>query len=162
MSIASVALACVLLWQCGVAARAYPDFLPYFNELAGRDPGRILIDSDLDWGQDFLRLGDFVRSHQIRQLHIAFYGTVLQCRHGMGDLIQLEPGTPTTGWIAISESYARESTTTAFKRDPCDERPAGYSNPSHDWFTWLTAGPPAIEVGRSIRVYHVPEISSAP
>ena len=34
---------------------AHPDYLPWFNGFA-RDPAAILNDSNLDWGQDVLRL----------------------------------------------------------------------------------------------------------
>ena len=39
----------------------HPDYLAYFNELAGDEPERILADSDLDWGQDMLRLSARLR-----------------------------------------------------------------------------------------------------
>ena len=35
---------------------AAPDYFPWFNALAGSHPEKVLIDSDLDWGQDLLRL----------------------------------------------------------------------------------------------------------
>ena len=47
----------LLGWLVVTSVRAHPDYLPYFNELAGSQPERILVDSDLDWGQDLLRLG---------------------------------------------------------------------------------------------------------
>ncbi len=45
----------------------HPDYLAYFNELAGDEPERILADSDLDWGQDMLRL-----SARLRELGATF------------------------------------------------------------------------------------------
>ena len=39
-----------------LSAMAHPDYIAYFNELAGTHPERILVDSDLDWGQDMNRL----------------------------------------------------------------------------------------------------------
>ena len=36
--------------------RAYPDYLPYFNEAVAH-PERVLVDSDLDWGQDLYAPG---------------------------------------------------------------------------------------------------------
>jgi hypothetical protein len=46
----------LLAWQTIASAIAHPDYFPYFNELAGRQPGRYFIDSNLDWGQDLWRL----------------------------------------------------------------------------------------------------------
>ena len=34
----------------------HPDYLAYFNFIAGKDPSRLVADSDLDWGQDLFRL----------------------------------------------------------------------------------------------------------
>ena len=48
-------LIALLLWQVSTLWRAYPDYLPYFNETV-REPRRVLVDSDLDWGQDLRRL----------------------------------------------------------------------------------------------------------
>ena len=42
--------------------------MAYFNPLAGREPGHALIDSDLDWGQDFLLLKRELRARQILSL----------------------------------------------------------------------------------------------
>ena len=45
--------------------RAHPDYLPYFNALAGNAPERFQGDSDLDWGQDLGRL-----SRRLRELGV--------------------------------------------------------------------------------------------
>lgn len=52
--------------------------LAYFNELAGgpRNGSRYLIDSNLDWGQDLPRLGQWIESHGIREpIDLAYFGT---------------------------------------------------------------------------------------
>src|SRR5262249_55715397 len=43
-------------WQLAIPVFAAPDYLPWFNALAGRHPENVLLDSDLDWGQDLFRL----------------------------------------------------------------------------------------------------------
>jgi 4-amino-4-deoxy-L-arabinose transferase-like glycosyltransferase len=47
------------------ALLSYPFYLGYFNEIAGgwRNGHRWLVDSNLDWDQDFLRLRDYQREH---------------------------------------------------------------------------------------------------
>ena len=44
------------VWYGGSSLAAHPDYLAYFNELAGSHPENIVVDSDLDWGQDMKRL----------------------------------------------------------------------------------------------------------
>jgi hypothetical protein len=50
------AIAALLLWQLATPVYSYPDYLAYFNFIAGEHPEEILVDSDLDWGQDLRRL----------------------------------------------------------------------------------------------------------
>lgn len=46
----------LIVWYGGSSLISHPDYLPYFNELAGSHPENIVVDSDLDWGQDMKRL----------------------------------------------------------------------------------------------------------
>jgi hypothetical protein len=45
-------------WYGFAAISSYPNYIAYFNELAGGPYGghRVLLDSNLDWGQDLLRI----------------------------------------------------------------------------------------------------------
>lgn len=55
-----------------------PRYLEYFNELAGGSANghRWLIDSNLDWGQDLVRLSDYLRERHLRSVHLAYFGRV--------------------------------------------------------------------------------------
>jgi Flp pilus assembly protein TadD/4-amino-4-deoxy-L-arabinose transferase-like glycosyltransferase len=57
----------LLVWAVGVL-RVAPQFLPYFNLAAGgaRRGDRWLLDSNLDWGQDDLRLERFLQRRAAR------------------------------------------------------------------------------------------------
>jgi hypothetical protein len=71
-------------------------------------------------------------------------------------LLPLEPKARTTGWVAISEVYAREILTIGLRRHPCDERPAGYpADAIRGGYSWLDNYQPVARIGRSIRVYHI-------
>ena len=63
-------LAGLLVWFVASSVLSHPDYLAYFNVLAGREPERILVDSDLDWGQDMKRLS--VRLQQLDVKELAF------------------------------------------------------------------------------------------
>lgn len=54
-----------LLWTLGSTLRVYPHQLAYFNELAGgpENGSRHLLGSNLEWGQDFLFLKEWLRRH---------------------------------------------------------------------------------------------------
>jgi 4-amino-4-deoxy-L-arabinose transferase-like glycosyltransferase len=55
----------LVAWMAAVALVSFPYYLGYFNEIAGgwRGGYRWLVDSNLDWDQDFLRLRDYQRTH---------------------------------------------------------------------------------------------------
>lgn len=70
VSLALVALHIVI----GIAA--YPSYLAYFNQFIGshRNADRVLIDSNLDWGQDLKRLRYWADDNGIEHLRIHYFG----------------------------------------------------------------------------------------
>jgi hypothetical protein len=61
----SALVTCLLVsWLLWSSARIHPDYIAYFNETVGSHPEDVLVDSDLDWGQDVKRLGN-----RLRELH---------------------------------------------------------------------------------------------
>jgi AbrB family looped-hinge helix DNA binding protein len=68
---ATAAAPCILLvWTAISSAAAHPDYLAYFNELGGTHPERILVDSDLDWGQDMARLATELQRRRVPYFHM--------------------------------------------------------------------------------------------
>jgi hypothetical protein len=141
---ARAAVVALLLWQLISSARIHPDYLAYFNEFAGGHPDRILVDSDLDWGQDLLRLADTLRMRGIDAVSIAYFGTADLSQHNLPRLLPLEPHQRERGWIAISETAFKMGNTIPLYQPPYD----GYS--------WLEDYQPVAMVGRSIRLYYLP------
>ena len=136
------ALAVLLVaWQVVASARTHPDYLAYFNELAGRHPERILVDSDLDDGQDLKRLADTLRARRIPAVSLAYAGSATVAEHGLPPIHWLEPHRPVTGWVAAS-LYSLKL--------------GSLDRPGHDDFAWLERYRPVALVGRSIRLYYVP------
>jgi hypothetical protein len=129
-------------WHLVSSVRAHPDYLAYFNEFAGRHPERILIDSDLDWGQDLLRLSAVLQEKHIEEVSIAYAGSPELDLHSFNlpPFRVLAPHQPSFGWIAISLLRLKTG---------------GFGSPN-DSFSWLEAYKPVCLVGRSIRLYYVP------
>jgi 4-amino-4-deoxy-L-arabinose transferase-like glycosyltransferase len=64
-------LGLILLIGVGLdSAMAHPGYLSYFNPLAGDNPQEILVDSDLDWGQDALNLAREVKLRKITRITV--------------------------------------------------------------------------------------------
>ena len=55
----------------------HPHYLSYFNQLAGGPSNghNILIDSNIDWGQDLYRLKEWMRHNEVDEVNLAWFGT---------------------------------------------------------------------------------------
>jgi Dolichyl-phosphate-mannose-protein mannosyltransferase len=128
----------LLAWSLVIVVRAHPDHLSYFNALAGDHPERILVDSNLDWGQDLYRLRDTIIARRIRDtVRVAYFGTADLSAAGVPNARELGLHERATGWIAASETYL-----------------AG------EWvgraYDWLLDYPPVARVGPSMRLWYIP------
>jgi 4-amino-4-deoxy-L-arabinose transferase-like glycosyltransferase len=101
--------AAVLLvaWMAVSGAVHHPDYLSYFNELGGDRPERIVVDSDLDWGQNIIRLAR--RLKELNATQVAFTDFNLKPRNlaywpGLPPVQDINPLRPTEGWSAVSPS----------------------------------------------------------
>jgi 4-amino-4-deoxy-L-arabinose transferase-like glycosyltransferase len=127
----------VLLLGCELASTlvSYPDYVAYFNLLAGSHPERILVDSDLDWGgQDLWRLEKVLADRRIDHLWLGYKGTADLSREALPPFDALKPGQPVTGWVAITMLTLQENQ-------------AG--------FAWLRAHAPVQRVGASFELYYI-------
>jgi hypothetical protein len=129
-----VVLAAVLAWQLSTLVTAWPDYLAWFNETVSH-PERVLVDSDLDWGQDLRRLEKRAQELKIRHLSLAYRGTADLSREPLPAYTVLPPHQPTTGWVAVSWL--------ARTRNPTD-------------YAWLNAYQPVEHIGKSIDLYYIP------
>lgn len=134
----------LLLWQGIATVRTRPDFIAYFNEFVGAHPEHFLVDSDLDWGQDLLRLEDTLRVRGIDTLSIGYSGSADLTKHSLPPYHVLEPNERVTGWVALSMYTLQEGR-------------AKDRLPLATGYRWLAAYPPEARVGRSIMLYRLPE-----
>jgi hypothetical protein len=143
----------LLLWMFTSTWQSHPDYLPYFNEFASKDPGAVLVESDLDWGQDLERLADTVRARGITNLSLAYFGNGDRPEQLFSHVRRLKVGDPPpTGWIAVSETLLRRGFA------PYENRTFHLYPGS---FAWLQPYQPVARVGRSIRLYFIPPRTGA-
>ena len=64
------------LWYLGASLSIYPRYLAYFNELAGgpKNGHKVLLDSNLDWGQDLKGLKHWMDSNKVQRIQMLYFG----------------------------------------------------------------------------------------
>jgi len=69
-------LGLLCIWAVLEAALIYPHYLAYFNGLVGGPSGgrHMLVDSNLDWGQDLKGLKGYMERHGIRKVKLGYFG----------------------------------------------------------------------------------------
>jgi hypothetical protein len=76
-----LAVLVAVLVVCHVASsiRAFPNYIPYANELWG-GPAKtheILADSNVDWGQGLTAMKQYIGQHQIKNCWFAYFGSLI-------------------------------------------------------------------------------------
>ncbi len=84
----SVGKKCILLvlvpWLAVSSLKTYPNYLAYFNEAIGSvAPHEILVDSNLDWGQDLKGLKRWMDKNGIKNIQLAYFGTADPAYYGI-------------------------------------------------------------------------------
>ncbi len=136
----------------------HPHYLSYFNYLAGgpRNGYRVLTDSNVDWGQDLLRLRDWMVENGVDHVRLGWFGTADPAYYGISN-------TPLPG--LGRDLYFRQWWELPF--DPVAPQPGVYAiSASSLWepplrvaektvYAWFRAREPDHRVGYSILVYDV-------
>jgi hypothetical protein len=113
----------MLCWQIVESSLLRPDYLSYFNQVAGgpKDGYKHLVDSSLDWGQDLPVLKNWLDHHfdasATTRLYLAYFGTALPRWYGIEatplppdsstqNLSPLEPGTYCISATTLQQVYS--------------------------------------------------------
>ncbi len=135
----------------------HPHYLSYFNVVAGGpDNGHpILVDSNIDWGQDLLRLDHWMVEHQVDRINLGWFGTADPEYYGID--FEPMPGFPRQPFIS-------QWTNPPF--NPGEPEPGIYAiSASSLWelpladknvYPWFREREPDDRVGYSILIYEVP------
>jgi hypothetical protein len=166
--------AAALAWSIGSSLWVYPHSLSYFNELVGGPTGgpNHLIHSNVDWGQDLLKLKHWLDKHpEARPLKLAYFGyfdpkyvgieyTAPELPLTDGELkrggqASRYIGKPVPeippGWYAISVNFIRGLPWSAYKGDGTK---TSFGQNKLVKFQKLK---PVAMAGYSIYIYHVPD-----
>ncbi len=134
----------LLVWLSVSGALAHPDYLAYFNGLAGTEPEKVLADSDLDWDQDMKRLAQRLREVNAREVTFdPFIVAHLERVHGFPPIRPSNPFTPSPGWNAVSISVWKVTRLNLYQQYPGAR-------------LWPDVWRPTERVGKGVLLYYVP------
>lgn len=144
----AVGLVLIALWL-------YPSYLGFFNLLSGGPANghNILVDSNLDWGQDLYRLQKWMAQNGIESVKLAWFGTARPDYFGLAYdplpglpyyfhlwwAVPFDPINPPDGVYAISATMLWELPLQKDKHV----------------FTWFRQQQPTARVGSSLFIYRV-------
>jgi hypothetical protein len=161
--------ALLCLWLAGTTLWHAPNYLSYFNPIAGGSANghKFLCDSNVDWGQDLIQLKHWLdrNPEAAEDLHLAYFGCYDPAWVGIN--YRLPPSLPTDaakapplaqigmgplpGWYVVSKNYL-----------------AGHSMPVPDgsgrmhfkffdspFCNYLSDFEPVASIGDSMLVYHL-------
>ena len=142
-------------WMSAEALRAYPDYIPYLNQLASGHPHWwYLSDSNVEWGDDARALAEYLHAHGETDVRGAVSGgweTLAQYGIAYHEIFP-RPGVqiPETRYVAIGTSFLNGSTISV----PADEN--GHLISEEERVNYLAAYrtlQPEAVIGNSIYVY---------
>jgi hypothetical protein len=152
-------VAALLLWQAVAVVRLFPHQEAYFNELAGGPAGggRILVDSNVDWGQDLIALREWMAEQGVEQVKLGYFGTAVPEAYGVNyepipgflrqtagpEVNAYNPYTPPPGWYAISQTSLQ----------------LGLLEQNVEMYAYFREQEPVARAGYSINLY---EVADAP
>jgi 4-amino-4-deoxy-L-arabinose transferase-like glycosyltransferase len=138
----------LVIWLACSSINTYPDYLAFFNEAVGsRNRHQILVDSNLDWGQDLKGLKRWMDENDVGKIRLAYFGTADPAYYGIDAIPQPEAWSsepqsdntlPGPAYIAISATHLASL----------------YFWPSKPYERYLDSEPEAI-IGGSIHVYKI-------
>lgn len=107
----------MLAWLVLSVAYHHPDYLDYFNGIAGSRPEQILVDSNYDWGQDLRLLAGRLREQGVQTVSLAItedagYGpqthyAYLEAWYGLPHAQQVNTCVPAPGWNVVSTTVEK-------------------------------------------------------
>jgi hypothetical protein len=93
----------LLAWQAVSGAMAHPDYLSYTNEITRGHPENFVAESDLDWGQDMHRVGDFLTKMGATEVAFTPYNvTYVQAGHAFPKVTYSDWYHASPGWNVVS------------------------------------------------------------
>jgi len=143
------------IWLAISCLAIYPHYLAYFNAIGGGpDNGwRILVDSNIDWGQDLKGLRRWMEMVGVERVNLAWFGSAPPEAYGIDH--QLLPGVPHGFNLWQEPPFDRHQPEPGVYAISVTNL-VGAILPDPDLYAWFRQRVPDQRIGHSIFIYRVP------
>jgi len=144
----SFIVAVLFIWAIFSIISVGPSFLAYFNEVAGgpNNGYKFVVDSNLDWGQDILRLSRFIEKNNIKEIKLDYFsGAPAEYYIKTAKIDSFNREVPQKGWLAVSSTIYMGACKGG--KIPCSYNERAYA--------WLDSYKPIVKIGYSVFVYRI-------
>ncbi|MBU6414787.1 glycosyltransferase family 39 protein, partial [Patescibacteria group bacterium] len=140
----------LLLWLIINAIMAFPNYLSYYNELAGGTKNGYLIatDSNYDWGQDLIRLKQYAEINSIQKIAVDYFGG--------GDPKYYLGGKEENWWPSRGQAHGYFAISANAQMGAYGAIGPGFTRKYEDSYEWLRPFRPIARAGQSIFIYQLP------
>ncbi len=132
----------------------YPHFLAYFNFVGGgpQNGWHILLDSNVDWGQDLRGLRDWMERENVERVRLSWFGSARPEAYGIN--YDLLPGVPHGFFRSGDPPFDPEQPAPGIYAISVTNL-VGVVFPDPDLYAWFRERPPDDRIGYSIFIYRV-------
>ena len=97
---ATAAFSAMVVWLIVGSLAIFPHHLAFFNEIAGgpQNGYKILVDSNLDWGQELIGLRKYMTQENIQSVKLSYHGTADPTAYGI--VYEPLPSYPYNQWTS--------------------------------------------------------------
>ncbi|MFN8598617.1 MAG: glycosyltransferase family 39 protein [Anaerolineae bacterium] len=149
-----VVLAGLSLWLMIDVLSINPQHLAYFNQLIDRAHDyTVLVDSNLDWGQDLIALRDWQQVHHIDQLNLAYYGSARPAAYGLK--VNLLPSFSLNDYGSEIDGFSAQALSPGWYAISASTLQLGLLYSHWNLYAPFKDLTPVERVGRSFLIYHV-------
>jgi hypothetical protein len=148
------AIAAMLIWLTVASVWIFPHYLAFFNEIAGgpQNGYKILVDSNLDWGQELIGLRQYMSHENIPSVKLSYHGTADPTAYGVH--YEPLPSYPYNQWASDTVPDILLNPPTGVYAISANNL-QGLRFKNHDLYATFRQRKPDAVVGHSIFIYRV-------
>ena len=146
----------MVIWLIIGSVVTFPHYLTFFNEIAGGpDNGyKILVDSNLDWGQELIGLRNYMTQENIPSVKLSYHGTAEPTAYGV--VYEPLPSYPYNQWTSDTvPDILLNPPTGVYAISASNLQGLRFKN--HDLYATFRQRKPDAIVGHSIFIYRIVE-----